>query len=250
MAGAEAVAAMLAAAAAGDAARVSALLREDASLATARNMFGSQPIHAAHFGGQAAVVDLLRRAGVELDIYINAEIGDIEAVGQALAADPAAVGRFRPGRGDTPLHAACYWGQVAVARLLLEAGADPTVGTRDGFLLISPLGSAVASPDVPNPSDDESTVLALARLLLDAGADVNARRRDGMTALHTAAYRGHLDVIRLLLERGADASIAAHADAGPHGGETARDTALSQGQTAAAALLQRGSGGAKAPDVP
>ena len=39
--------------------------------------------------------------------------------------------------------------------------------------------------------------------LLDAGADVNARARYDMTALAFAADKGHLDVVRLLVERGA-----------------------------------------------
>jgi ankyrin repeat protein len=75
-------------------------------------------------------------------------------------------------------------------------------------------------------------------LLLDRGADVDAQRRDGMTALHTAAYRGHLRVIRRLLERGANPTIRAREAAGPHAGQTPADTADAQGQTAAAELIR------------
>ena len=76
---------------------------------------------------------------------------------------------------------------------------------------------------------------ALCGLLLDRGADVDGRRRDSLTALHTAAWRGHLQVIRLLLERGADRTIAG--TSGPHDGQTAADAARSQGQAAAERLL-------------
>jgi len=42
---------------------------------------------------------------------------------------------------------------------------------------------------------------------LDKGADVNARFRYGATALFKAAERGHTDVVKLLLARGADAGV-------------------------------------------
>src|SRR2546427_5092937 len=43
--------------------------------------------------------------------------------------------------------------------------------------------------------------------LLDAGVDVNARARYEVTALAFAANNGHLDVVRLLVERGADMNV-------------------------------------------
>ncbi len=42
---------------------------------------------------------------------------------------------------------------------------------------------------------------------LDKGADVNAKFRYGATALFKAAERGHADVVKLLLARGADATV-------------------------------------------
>jgi ankyrin repeat protein len=47
----------------------------------------------------------------------------------------------------------------------------------------------------------------VARVLIDAGADVNKRCEHGRTALHIAAAWGHTDVVRLLLENGADPTI-------------------------------------------
>lgn len=43
--------------------------------------------------------------------------------------------------------------------------------------------------------------------LLDKGADVNAKFRYGTTALFKAAERGHTEVVKLLLARGADATV-------------------------------------------
>src|SRR5215471_5340463 len=42
------------------------------------------------------------------------------------------------------------------------------------------------------------------RTLLTRGEDVNAAQGDGMTALHWAARRGDLDVVKMLLAAGAN----------------------------------------------
>ena len=215
---------------------VARLLDADPSLANRGNMFGSQAIHAAWFGGHAKIVDLLVSRGVQLDGFLGAELGMLDGVRAAIEADRGFAKTFSPA-GSTALHRACYWGQTAVAGALLDHGADADIPTRDGFLQIRPLGCAVATPDVPNPSDREDVVLELVRLLLRHGADVNGRRKDGLTALHSAAYRGHLAVIRALLERGADPALRGFENGGPHAGQTARDMALAQGQKAAAGLL-------------
>jgi ankyrin repeat protein len=228
--------AVIAAAMQGDVGRVSSLLDENPALATAATMLGSQPIHSAYLSGHQPVVELLLARGVSLDVGLSAELGMLGRVEPAVHADPDLVQAFGP-TGFTLLHRACYWGQVAVSRLLLANGADANAAPRDNFLQIRPLGCAVATPDVPNPSDQEDTVLELVSLLLDHGADVNGQRRDGLTALHSAAYRGHLRVMRHLLHHGADAQIRGYEGAGPHAGQTAADLALAQGQREAVALL-------------
>jgi uncharacterized protein len=172
-------------------------------------------------------------------VLISAELGDAGAVRQALAADPGEAVRLFG--GTTLLHAASYWGQYEVAELFLEAGAHAIVNepTRDSFLQISPLGSAVATtPGIPQPSDDEAVVLALVRLLIECGAVASARREDGMAPLHGAAWRGHAAVVQALLDAGADPAVTAAS--GPHAGQTPADTALSQGHLVLAARLDPG----------
>jgi ankyrin repeat protein len=53
------------------------------------------------------------------------------------------------------------------------------------------------------PQGDAPAVTAL----LDKGADVNAKFRYGATALFKAAERGHLEIVKILLARGADVSV-------------------------------------------
>jgi ankyrin repeat protein len=224
---------ILTAAKSGDYDQVLALLDTDPALATAANMLGAQPIHAAHFGGHKRIVGLLLSRGADLDFFLASELGMLDQVRGALESDPALPQAFSTA-GSTALHRSCYWGQTAVAGLLLERGADPNAVTRDSFLQIAPLGCAVATPDVPNPSDHEGVVLELVQLLISNGADLNARRRDGLTALHSAAYRGHLGVIEALLTHGADRTIRGYEGAGPHAGHSAADMAAAQGKTEAA----------------
>ena len=227
---------ILSACKAGDFRRAAGLIRENPSLANQRNMLGSGPIHAAHFAGHQPVVDLLLAYGVPLDVYLAAELGRLDLIRGALATDPKTAQAFNAA-GNTALHCACYWGQVPAAHLLLDNGADPNAPTRDTFLQIRPLGCAVATPDVPNPSDREEVVLELVGLLIAKGADVNGRRKDGLTPLHSAAYRGHLRVLDFLLAHGADPALRGYDGAGPHAGQTALDLATAQGQDAAAELL-------------
>ena len=48
----------------------------------------------------------------------------------------------------------------------------------------------------------------IVRLLIDRGADTSFANEDGQTPLHEAAWNGHEAVTRLLMDRGADASVA------------------------------------------
>nr|KAG5691673.1 hypothetical protein BaRGS_014128 [Batillaria attramentaria] len=43
--------------------------------------------------------------------------------------------------------------------------------------------------------------------LVQNGADVNAQTSNGDTACHLAAYRGHLEAVKLLVEVGADLDL-------------------------------------------
>jgi ankyrin repeat protein len=219
---------LIAAAQAGQVAEVQDMITADPALLTARSMFGAGAVHAAHYAGQDAVLAALADLGLASDGFLAAELGRGPELRAALAAGPGLATRFGDG-GMTALHGAVYWGQQAAAELLLDAGADPNAVSRDGFLQIAPLGSAVATtPGIPQPSDDEGTVLSLVRLLLDRGAAVNAQRRDGMTALHGACWRGLGRVAEVLLLAGADPGLTA--TDGPHQGETPADTARAQGR--------------------
>ncbi len=93
--------------------------------------------------------------------------------------------------GVTPLAQACENASVAMVTRLLNAGADPNIAQTDG---LTPLMMAARTGNV-----------AVANVLLTHGANVNtATTTTHETALMWAIGEHHVDVIRTLLEKGAN----------------------------------------------
>jgi uncharacterized protein len=132
----------------------------------------------------------------ELSVFEAAAFGRLDALRRILNDDPAQATALS-NDGFTALHLAVFGGQAEAARALLERGADPNALSRNEAVRVPPLGTAAFVRSVP-----------LARLLLDSGADVNGRGEGGFTGLHSAAQNGDEELARLLLERGADPSLA------------------------------------------
>ena len=95
--------------------------------------------------------------------------------------------------GEMPLAKAMQKGYFKKMAKMIELGADVNTKLRVMGTNISPLGYAV---ETQNPK--------MARLLVLAGANVNEKKESGWSLLHTAATRGNLDVLRTLLDGGAD----------------------------------------------
>jgi ankyrin repeat protein len=148
----------------------------------------------------------------------------VEVGADVNAADP---------NGITPLQMAVTNGQLGVARLLLEHGADPN---RADWWGRTPLWSAVdirnlavrsGTPTSENGVDRDAA-LQVIQMLLDRGVDPNARVNEfppmrryllplaslewvdftGQTAFIRAAQAGDVPVMKLLLAKGADPTIA------------------------------------------
>jgi len=116
--------------------------------------------------------------------------GDRPAFQKLLRKEPTAVKAKGP-RGATPLMYAVLYSDAGAVQSLLNRGADPNAHNEAG-----------ATALMWAASDPEKT-----RLLLAAGADVNARSDDGRTPLMIASRRnGGKDVVKLLLDKGANAS--------------------------------------------
>ena len=95
---------------------------------------------------------------------------------------------------------------VEVMRLLLAAGADPTLTTDDSttpLMVAAGLGRYTHDQNLRRGKRSPSAE-ATVRLLLESGANVHARNEADFTALHGAAFRGLNEVIQILVDHGAD----------------------------------------------
>lgn len=95
---------------------------------------------------------------------------------------------------------------VEAMKVLLAAGADPSVPTADN---VTPL-MAAAGVMIWNPGEDggslqsqEDEQLEAVKICLQQGNDINARDIFGDTPLHGAAYRGANSIIEFLIKAGA-----------------------------------------------
>lgn len=165
----------------------------------------------------------------------------------------------RDGAGATPLVAATKAGRTELALALLEAGADPDAkddlqdsaylyagarGLNEILLATLDHGADVTSTNRYGgtaliPASERGLVETV-RILLAAGVDVNHVNRLNWTALHEAIVLGdgsanHIEVVRLLLEGGADPAI-------PDGdGVRPRELAATRGYTAMVTLIDAAS---------
>ena len=143
------------------------------------------------------------------DIWSAAAVGDAEMVRGFLDAEPDLVNR-RGGYHDwEPLLYACYSrldlpqrSTLAVARLLLERGADPNAHYMwGGQYRFTALTGAFGEGEMgPGNQPEHEYGATLARLLLEAGADPN----DGQT-LYNRMFRQGSAYLKLLLEYGLNA---------------------------------------------
>ena len=189
-----------------DAERVSRLITQDAANARARDDAGVSAIMQAVYQRRHAIVDMLRRAPGDLDVFEAAAVGDKERLRSLLRERPDTICSFSSD-GFTPLHFASFFSQPGAAEALLEHGADPNAVATNGTKL-AVINSAAASGSAE-----------LVKLLLREGANPDSQQEGGYTALHSAAHNNNSEMVKVLLEAGADSSIRTN------DGKTAADMA-------------------------
>ncbi len=109
------------------------------------------------------------------------------------------------GEGATPLARAAKSNDLALMRMLFDAGADPrlTLKDRTTVAMIAAAGGAVVGAyAVAIPVTEASSLEAL-KLCVAHGLDINAFNTNGQTALHNAVARGANTIVQYLADSGA-----------------------------------------------
>lgn len=171
------------------------------------------------------------RAQIEANALASAvKRGDLAAV-EDLIASGAAIDQRLPMVGTmdddyTPLAMAARAGHAAIVRALLVAGADPrrAIGLYQGTALHE--ASYFGHVDVVKVMTSDAAMGGQARPDVDAQGVFN-----GMTPLHDAAWHGHMEASRALVDAGHPLNLRTHA------GLTAREIAVLYGYDDLAAYL-------------
>lgn len=138
---------------------------------------------AALFLFACGLTDLRAEGGPAKTLLEAAAKGDAAAVERSLAAGVRV--EIRDAAGRTPLLLATHGNHIEVARLLIAAGAD--VNARDSFQ---------DSPYLYAGARGRTEIL---KMTLAAGADLKSLNRFGGTALIPACHYGHVDAVKVLL---------------------------------------------------
>jgi ankyrin repeat protein len=212
-----------------DLAEVERLLAAGANVNEADPREGFTPLYEAALAGNEEMARYLMAHGARVNrgdpLGAAASRGNVEMASLLLASGA----RIRQGRRfwrsprwlhyEDPVRVAAARGDEAMLGLLFDHGADPNL---DSGALGPPLLTAVVV------GQKEA-----ARVLIARGARINARMgKDEWTPLGAAAEAKDLEMVRLLLDAGADPNL-------PNGhGETPLGVAASRGSPEVAALLR------------
>lgn len=199
---------------------------------TAKDGGGKTVLHYAAEGGHAEIIELLVKHGANIETKSKSGISPLmEAANRGRAgaittllkagADP---NRFTS--GFTALWYAASSGNVAAVQALLDAGANPKLtrmspleaASSSGYkevvnLLLKHGKNAKKGDDVKKPAETDGAALVSAalrgrvdivRTLLESGADPCAADEDHYTALMCAVRARSLELVQMLLKAGAD----------------------------------------------
>jgi ankyrin repeat protein len=210
--------------------KAAALVRAGANV-NAVTSYGVTPLSLACTNGNAAMIELLLKAGADANVALPggetplmtaARTGNADAVA-ALLSHGANVDAKDAWRGQTALMWAAAEGHAAAVKVLLEHRADMHLRSRGATARVNPATGAVVAADgapaVAAPragaraSNSDFTPFLFAvrgghidvvKVLLEAGADPNETLGDGTSALVLATTNARYQLGAMLLDKGAN----------------------------------------------
>ncbi|XP_075149626.1 uncharacterized protein LOC142223660 [Haematobia irritans] len=175
---------------------------------------------------QATVLTNLQRGNteatfcpVEVKLSFHERAGQGELTDEQISQQKLINIDFKDASGFTPLHWACYYGQLATVQSLVEAGAS-----------INEEAPEMVTPLILAASGGHHEIV---RLLLDKGADYTHMDIVGNTSLMYAAAGNHPHTCNELLSRDPDMTAT------NENGDTAYSLSIENGSTLAQAVLEQ-----------
>ncbi len=198
----------------GDLIRVQSLLDADPALASAKIENGVSAVMTAVYSGRGEIRELLLARGAKLELPDAAAVGRLGRVKEIVEKNAALAKSYSPD-GFPVVALAAVFGQLDVVRYLAEKGADINAAATNGTGY-SALTGAVASGHAaiakwllesgananyrygsgysPLLTAAANGHLEIVKLLITHGADPQAHTDDGKTALALAEERKHAEV--------------------------------------------------------
>jgi ankyrin repeat protein len=209
---------------AGEIEQVTHALDQDGTLVNAKADNGLSAVLVAAYYNEPQIAQLLVQRGAELSIFEAATVGALDRVEGWIVAQPDLINAYAPD-GFQPIGLAAFFGHQAVVELLLRVGAEVDSPSKNA-MRVRPLHSAIANrrtaiaklliehgADVNSTQADDFTplheaaqngLLEITQLLLDRSAHVNAKLSNGKTPLTLAIEQHHVEVEELLRRYGAE----------------------------------------------
>lgn len=165
---------------------------------------GYTALHLAAATSQHNALRTLLEMGAEPDARMDRPKRFIRAFEIGVFTAPGA-GRMT-NVGSTPFMIAAKSADAIAMRILADYGADPLATTTDGttaLALAAGLGKRAAT-DINYYEWTETKAVDAVQAALDLGVDINATNEWKETALHGATYHAAENLIRFLIDNGAD----------------------------------------------
>jgi ankyrin repeat protein len=214
---------------------IESILAEKPELVNAKDEEGMTPLHrAVSIFGNKEAVKLLITKGADVNAQedrfgatplhvVFTKLGGNKDVVELLVANGADVNAKRKDNGSTPLHMAVDCGLKDTIEFLMSKGAD--INGRDA------IGGTALHHLAQEGQEDNTDMI---EFLLYRGADINAKDYAvGGTPLHYASMNGYINIVRFLINKGADVNCQGKS------GFTALSLAELEGRKDVAELLRK-----------